>query len=212
MSVKLDAFKGGLILKKKFNLYDGFFVVPIVFFALSLVNVTLGVLGLICAVTPFVLVYKKRDTVWCKSYCPRAGFFTKVFRKISLNKKAPNWLYTQKTKRFVQNFFCVNLMMMTMSTVMVALGKMPPMDYVRFLMAFPVPMELPQLIQFSEPDALLHFSYRIFSIMFTSTVIGSVMGLLYRPRSWCGICPVQTLTKTMIKNLNEVDGLHQMKA
>ena len=169
-------------------------------------------LGLICAVTPFALAYKKRETVWCKSYCPRASFFTKFFRKISLTKKAPSWLYTQKTKRFVQNFFCINLMMMTLSTVMVALGKMPPMDYVRFLMAFPMPIELPQLIQINTPDALLHFSYRIFSIMFTSTLIGSVMGLLYRPRSWCGICPVQTLTKTMIKSLDEVDGLQQTKA
>ena len=85
-----------------------------------------------------------------------------------------------------------------------ALDRIPPMDYVRFLMAFPIPIELPQLLQINLPDALIHLSYRIFSVMFTSTVIGLTMGFLFRPRSWCGICPVQTLTTTMItQNVRE---------
>ena len=191
-------FREDLQLKISFNIYNWLFLATLLFFGLSFVHISFGLLGLICAITPFLLAYKTNSKLWCKSYCPRASLFTKLFASISLNKKAPSWLYSKQTKRFVLNFFCINLVMISMSTTMVALDRIPPMDYVRFLMAFPIPIELPQLLQINLPDALIHLSYRIFSVMFTSTVIGLTMGFLFRPRSWCGICPVQTLTTTMI--------------
>lgn len=173
---------------------DWLFLGTLLFFGLSLVNISFALVGVICMVLPFIMRLTARDKLWCKGYCPRASFFSKVLKPFSLGKKAPEWLYSAKTKRLVLNLFCINLYFASMSTVMVALGKLAPMAYVRFLMAFVVPIQLPQLITFDLPPFIEHLSYRVFSIMFTSTVIGIILGVLFKPRSWCAVCPIQTLT------------------
>lgn len=78
---------------------------------------------------------------------------------------------------------------------MVYFGRIEPMAYVRFMMAFAVPLDLPQVLSINAPLFMVHFAYRIFSIMATSMFWGLVLGLLYKPRTWCGICPVNTLLK-----------------
>ena len=77
---------------------------------------------------------------------------------------------------------------------MVAQNNIMPMNIVRFLMVYQIPIELPQLMHIALPDVISHIGFRIFSIMFTSTVIGMILGILFKPRTWCVICPVQTLT------------------
>jgi len=181
---------------------DWLFLGTLLFFGLSLINISFALVGVICMVLPFMMRLTARDKLWCKGYCPRASLFSKVLKPISLGIKAPDWLYTDKTKQLVLRLFCINLFFASMSTMMVFFGRIEPMNYVRFLMAFVVPIQLPQFITLNLPPFIIHFSYRIFSIMFTSSIIGIIIGILYRPRSWCAICPVQTLTtvkKTSIK-------------
>jgi hypothetical protein len=178
----------------KRNLTDWIFLGTILFFLLSFVNILFAWLGLICMITPFIMAYKTGKKPWCTSYCPRSSLFTKALSKISLGKNPPKGLLTKETGKFVIQLFCINLFFATMSTFMVASGRMPPMLYPRFFVVIPIPVALPQLIEIAAPAFLVHASYRIFSIMMTSTIIGLVLGILYRPRAWCAICPIQTLT------------------
>ena len=46
---------------------------------------------------------------------------------------------------------------------------------------------------------LLHFSYRIYSIMLSSLIAGSVLALLFKPRTWRAVCPVNTLSDGYLK-------------
>ncbi|HAS72931.1 MAG TPA: hypothetical protein DCS67_02170 [Clostridiales bacterium UBA8960] len=183
---------------KKIKWIDWIFMGTLMFFVLSMVHISLALVGFICMLTPFVLYMKTRKKLWCTTYCPRAALFTKMLSKASLGMTPPTWLFSAKTKRMVVNFFCINLLFVVMSTVMVSMGRFEPMAYIRFLIAFPLPVQLPQLFSWVVPDVITHLGYRIFSVMFTSTVVGLVIGIMYKPRTWCGICPVQTLT-TQIK-------------
>jgi hypothetical protein len=185
---------GGKEAKMKKNYTDWLFLGTLLFFGLSFVNILFSWLGLICMITPFIMAYKTGKKPWCTSYCPRSSLFTKALGKISLGKQPPKGLLTKETGKFVIQLFCVNLMLATMSTFMVASGRIPVMDYPRFLMMFPIQVDFPQLISIAAPGFLIHASYRIFSIMMTSTIIGLILGILYRPRAWCAICPIQTLT------------------
>jgi len=179
-------------LQKKYN---WLFMGTILFFALGLVHIIFSWLGVLCMVTPFIMAIRNGKKPWCSQpYCPRAHFFIRFLSRFSLNKKAPVVLFSEKTKQLVLRLFCINLFFASMSTLMVYLGRLEPMLYVRFLMAFPMPFELPQLLSLDLPAFLVHSSYRLYSIMFTSTVIGVILGLLFKPRTWCGICPIQTLT------------------
>ncbi|MDF1617180.1 hypothetical protein [Petrocella sp. FN5] len=132
--------------------------------------------------------------MWCKYYCPRAGLFKVIFGKIGLKKKIPNWIKNGKGKQMVLYYFGINLFFAAMSTIMVGLGRIDPIDHVRFLILFEIPFSLPQLLRYAAPSAIIHLGYRIYSMMLTSTIIGSVLAYLYLPRTWCMICPIQTLT------------------
>lgn len=170
------------------------FWVTLLFFALGMIHISLSLVGLLCFTLPFYQYHKYKDKVWCKYYCPRAGMFTVLLSKISLQKPMPKWLKSPRFKKGVVIYFGVNIFFATMSTIMSSIGKMPPVDFVRFLIVFPAPFTLPQLLDWSVPVGLLHFSYRIYSMMFTSATVGLVLGMIYAPRTWCAICPIQTLT------------------
>lgn len=181
--------------QKKRNLLDWLFVGTIVFFVLGMIHITLALLGFICMVTPFILRARSGKKLWCTTYCPRASFFNTFLGPIALHLKAPKWLFSKETKKGVLMFFCINIVFITMSTIMVGLGRIEPMLFLRFLIVFTVPFELPQLISMDAPVFLMHLGYRFYSVMLTTTTVGVLLGILYRPRTWCNICPIQTLTK-----------------
>lgn len=176
------------------NRQNGLFWITIVFFVLGMIHISFSLIGLLCFTIPFVQYFYYKDKIWCKYVCPRAGYFNMVLGKVSIGKKAPKWLTGKRFRKGVLIYFCVNIFFATMSTIMVSIGKVDPIDYVRFLIMFQIPARLPQLLSFTVHPGLLHFSYRIYSMMFTSVIIGSVLGIIYRPRTWCAVCPVNTLT------------------
>ncbi len=177
------------------------FIITIAFFISGFVNITFSLLALLCMVIPFIMVYRDRKLSWCQGACPRADYLTKIGR-FSLRKPVPRSLVSAKTRQIVLSYFCVNLMFIGLSTFMVSQGKLAPIDRVRFLIFLEIPWSLPQLVVLDRiPDVLIHFSYRLYSIMFTSTVLGTVLAILYKPRTWCGVCPMNTMSANVLRNL-----------
>lgn len=185
---------------KKLN--DYLFVFTLLFFSLSFVNINFALLGLICLITPFILLFKNRKKTWCQHYCPRSRLFTVASKGRSLTGKAgPDWLTKGKAKWFVLVYFAINILMITMSTIRVGRGLMAPVEKVRFLIVVFLPWKLPQLLHLGfAPDWVVQLSYRIFSMMFTTTVIGLLLALLFLPRTWCRVCPINTLSDITLKN------------
>ena len=170
------------------------FWVTLLFFIIGMIHISFSIIGLLCFITPFIQYYLYKDKVWCKYVCPRAGYFNVIIAKINVGLKPPKLFTKIGFKKAVVIYFCINLFFITMSTIMVALGRINPIEEIRFLIAISVPLQLPQLLDLVLPGYLIHIGYRIYSMMFTSVVIGTIIGILYRPRTWCGICPVNTLT------------------
>lgn len=166
------------------------------FFALGFVNTLFAFLGLTCLIVPFVLLYKNKQKTWCQGYCPRSNLFTKVCKGKSLTgRPGPDWLVKGKGKWLLLGYFGFNLLVITMSTIRVSMGLMEPLKRIRFLIAFKLPWEIPQLIELNQvPDWVLHLSFRIYSMMFTTVVLGLILGWLFYPRTWCRVCPVNTLS------------------
>ncbi|MFZ5351817.1 MAG: hypothetical protein ACOZCL_03715 [Bacillota bacterium] len=171
------------------------FWITILFFMSGFIHISLSLLGAICFILPFIQYLKYKDKVWCKYYCPRAGFFSKILSKLSLGLELPKLLRDKSLSKGVVIYFSVNMFFVLMSTIMVTIGNIQPIEQIRFLMAFPLPIQLPQLMDLNIAPSLIHLGYRIFSMMFTSVTIGLALGILYKPRTWCIICPINTLTK-----------------
>lgn len=47
------------------------------------------------------------------------------------------------------------------------------------------------------PDWIAQFSFGFYSMMLTSTLIGLIVMLLYKPRSWCTFCPMGSMTQSI---------------
>jgi len=136
---------------------------------MALFNIVFAWLGFLCLIMPFVFVIKDNKKTWCQSYCPRSNLFT-------------------------------NLLMIFLSAFMVILDKRDPLEKVRFLIAFQLPWNMPNLLDIGVmPDWVVHLGFRAYSMMITTTVIGLLVGYLYRPKPWCVICPMGTLSSLALR-------------
>jgi len=186
-------------MKKRWT--NNLYILTILFFALGFFNIIFAWFGFACMIIPFVLLARDGKKTWCQSYCPRANLFTVLFKDKSLKgKKAPDWITNGDAKWFFTIYFIFNLFILFMTTLMVFRGRIDAMEKVRFMIAFQLPWNMPQLLNISSiPNWAVHLSFRVYSMMFTTTVIGMVLGFMYRPRIWCTICPVNTISDMAIR-------------
>jgi len=97
-------------------------------------------------------------------------------------------------------YFGISLFVIIISTIKVASGSMQPMNYLRFLLLFSLGGEIPQFIEFNNIVSwVTHLSYRFYSMMMTTTVLGLILALIYKPRTWCTICPIATVSDVYVK-------------
>jgi len=180
--------------------YSYFFTIS--FFLLGFFNIIFAWLGFFCLIMPFLFAAKDKKNTWCQGYCPRSNLFTKLFRNISLTgKPTPKFLLSGRGKTVMLTYFSLNLFVICLSTLMVFLDKREPLEKIRFLIAFQLPWDIPQLLNGGIfPDWSIHLGFRVYSMMFTTVIIGLLLGLLFKPRTWCTICPMGTLTNMTIKH------------
>lgn len=165
------------------------------FFVLGIFNIVFAWIGFLCLILPFFFAIKDKEKTWCKSYCPRSNLFNRIFSKIGLKQSVPKWLVNGKGKRVMLIYFLLNFTMICLSTLMVFLDKRLPMEKVKFLIAFELPWNMPNLLDIGiMPSWAVHLGFRVYSMMFTTIVIGLLVGFFFRARTWCAICPMGTLS------------------
>lgn len=52
-------------------------------------------------------------------------------------------------------------------------------------------------------DWVAQFSFGFYSLMLTSLLIGLIVMVLYKPRTWCAFCPMGTMTQSICKLKNK---------
>jgi|GEM_PF-4706197 len=72
------------------NYQNQLWIITIGLFLLSFINIAFMSLGIICFIVPFVQYLKYKEQIWCQYFCPRAGFFTKIFKNIGLKNHCQN--------------------------------------------------------------------------------------------------------------------------
>lgn len=189
----------------KQNWKNYLYIITIMFFALGFFNIIFAWLGFACIITPFVLLAKDKKNTWCQKYCPRANLYKVLFDGRSLTgKTGPDWLIKGKAKWFMLVYFIFNFFILCMSTIMVFKGRMEPVEKIRFMIAFQLPWDIPQFLNVaSVPDWAVHLSFRVYSMMFTTTVLGLLLGWIFRHRTWCTICPINTISSLTLKEMNK---------
>ncbi len=175
---------------KRISLIDLTFIITIAILVLGFVNIYFVYIGLLCYTLPFIIYLVRRKNVWCTKICPRSSFLS-IVGKIPIDFKRPKWF--KHLKKIILVYFFINITIMIMTTVNVYAGNIEPIARVRFFMVFPLINDLPQYSDFYINDWSMHLAYRIYSSFLSTTIAGVILAILYKPRTWCSICPVMTI-------------------
>ncbi|WP_273322723.1 4Fe-4S ferredoxin [Vallitalea guaymasensis] len=145
------------------------YIIIISFFILGIIDMRFGILGIVCMGAPIYHAIRGRGKIHCSKYCPRGSFLGKFLRRISLGHTLPKWLRTNKAKNII-----LTIMLSVFSIV----------------------------LTYAIVNHGFHFlviAKVFYRFMLMSFIVGIVIGIVFKPRSWCQICPMGHGC-TLIKN------------
>lgn len=167
-------------------------------------NILFAWLGLICFFVPLIISIAKGNKSYCNRYCGRGQLLDILGNKFKLSRKKdmPNFLKSKSFRYGFLIFFLVMFANMLFSTYLVMAGTTDLREVVKLLWTFKLPWNFAYHGTLFAPW-VAQFAFGFYSVMLTSTLLGLVTMILYRPRSWCVYCPMGTMTQGICKIKNK---------
>lgn len=185
--------------KQKVKWYEKLWIVSIIYLILSPFNILFAWLGLLCYFIPLLISIFKGNKAYCNRYCGRGQLLILLGDrlKLSRNKPTPKWMRSNYFRYGFLIFFLTMFINMLMNTYLVLTGAESLKQVIKILWTFKLPWNFTQYAYAS--PWIVQFGFGFYSIMLTSTILGLVTMLLYKPRSWCVYCPMGTMTQSICK-------------
>lgn len=179
--------------------YDYLWLASALYLFLGLFNILFAWLGLLCFAIPLLISIFGGGKAYCNRYCGRGQLFSLLGErlKLSANRPIPPWLRSGWFRYGFLAFFMTMFFSMLASTWLVFQGAQSMHQVVTLLWTFRLPWNWMDVSMVSPWVA--QFAYGFYSIMLTSTVLGLLTMVLFRPRSWCVYCPMGTMTQGICK-------------
>lgn len=185
---------------KKKHWYDYLWLWTITYFVLGYFNILFAWLGMIDFMVPVLLAAFGGNKAFCNSFCGRGQLFNKLGTscKCSRNQPAPKFLST----KWFRYGFLVFFMTMFANTIyqswLVGAGANSLREGLKLFWTFHVPWDWAYTAG-TVSDGMAQFSFGFYSMMLTSTIIGLIVMVLFKPRSWCTFCPMGSMTQAICK-------------
>ncbi len=172
------------------RMWTGWF--PIFTLLLGIVNIHVGLIMILCFGFPFYLLLKTKTKIYCTNYCFRLRTLN-VINKISPISGHIIGKNVLKIKTFLFYYFFIALFFTTLTTLRVAFGTMEPIDSVKFMIIFKIPF-----VQIYDAgpifgDVIYNIAYRLYSMLLTTFTLGTIFSVFYKPKTWCGVCPYNSV-------------------
>lgn len=188
--------------------YDYLWIASAAYLILGFINILFAWLGLICFFIPLGISLVKGDKAYCNKYCGRGQLFQLLGERLKLSGKRdiPAFIRSSWFRYGFLIFFLVMFGNMLFSTYLVFAGSGNMKEVVKLLWTFRLPWHFAYHGTIFSPW-IAQFAFGFYSVMLTSTVLGMITMILYKPRSWCVYCPMGTMTQGIckIKHRNEAE-------
>lgn len=183
--------------KKKW--YDYLWIFSSVYLILGFFNILFAWLGLICFITPLTISLIKGDKAYCNRYCGRGQLFSLLGEKFGLSRKKdmPRWMVSPYFRYGFLIFFFTMFGVMLWNTYLVFAG-VELKQVVTLLWTFKLPWHW-AYHGTALSQGVAQFAFGFYSVMLTSTLLGIITMMLFKPRSWCVYCPMGTMTQMICK-------------
>ena len=192
-------------MKKKKRWYEYLWMVSSLYLILGLFNIMFAWLGLICFLLPLIISLTTGTKLYCNKYCGRGKLFELLGNKFKLsrNRTIPKFLKTKWFRYSFLIFFLTMFSNMIFNTYLVFKGSNDLKEVITLLWTFKLPWNFVDLTNVTPWVA--QFAFGFFSMMLTSTTLGVITLILFKPRSWCVYCPMGTMTQgiCLIKSKNK---------
>lgn len=174
--------------------YDYLWIFSSIYLALGFFNILFAWLGMICFIIPLMISIFGGNKVYCNKYCGRGQLFELLGGKLRLSRKKspPKFLLSKWFRYGFLTFFMIMFMLMIYSTYRVLAGASLK-EAITLLWVFKLPWHWTNT-SFVSPW-IAQFAFGFYGVMLTSTVLGFITMLLFKPRSWCVYCPMGTMTQ-----------------
>lgn len=184
--------------KKKW--YDYMWIFSATYLVLGFFNILFAWLGLVCFITPLVIAVIGRNKAYCNRYCGRGQLFSMLGGRFGLSRKKdmPKWMRSKAFRYGFLIFFITMFCIMLWNTYLVFAGTKDLSQVVTLLWTFKLPWHWAYHGTFILPG-VAQFAFGFYSVMLTSTLLGLITMVLFKPRSWCVYCPMGTMTQMICK-------------
>lgn len=184
---------------KKKTFLDYMWVISATYLVLGLFNILFAWLGLLCFLIPLIISLAGRGKTYCNIYCGRGQLLNLMGDKLKLSKyrDIPNFLRSKWFRYGFLTFFMSMFVVMLFNTYLVFKGANELKEVIQILWTFKLPWNWVDTSMVSPWVA--QFAFGFYSMMLTSTILGIITMLLYKPRSWCVYCPMGTMTQLISK-------------
>lgn len=193
--------------KKKW--YDYLWVASLTYLILGFFNILFAWLGLLCFFIPLFIAVAKGDKAYCNRYCGRGQLFSLLGGRFGLSRKKdmPKWMKSSYFRYGFLIFFFAMFFLMLWNTWLVFAGSKDLRTVVTLLWTFRLPWHWAYHgTLFS--DGVAQFAFGFYSVMLTSTVLGFLTMILFKPRSWCVYCPMGTMTQLICRQRASMSHRH----
>ena len=189
---------------KKKNWYNYMWIFSTVYLLLGFFNILFAWLGMICFVTPLMISIIKGNKAYCNRYCGRGQLFSILGGKFGLSRKKdmPKWMRSKWFRYGFLLFFLTMFGIMVWNTYLVFAGAKELKQVITLFWTFKLPWNWAYHGTVFAPW-VAQFAFGFYSLMLTSTLLGIITMVLFKPRSWCVYCPMGTMTQTICKVKNK---------
>lgn len=174
--------------------YDYLWIAELLYLALGLCNILFAWLGMLFFTIPLLAAVIGGNKIYCNRYCGRGQLLSLLGGRLKLSRNAspPRFLRSRWFRYGFLAFFMIMFSQMLFVTCQVFAGA-PLRQTVTLLWMFKLPWQWAD-VGMAAPWAA-QFAFGFFSVMLTSTILGQITMVLFRPRSWCVYCPMGTMTQ-----------------
>ena len=193
----------GNSVKKKKHWYDYLWIWAIIYFALGFFNILFAWFGMIDFLLPLGIAIFGGNKFFCNHLCGRGQLFSKLGGdlKCSRNKPTPQWMSSKWFRYGFLIFFLTMFGNMVFQTYLVGAGASSLREAIKLFWTFRVPWGWTYTAG-TVADWVAQFSFGFYSLMLTSLLLGLIVMVLYKPRTWCAFCPMGTMTQGICKLKN----------
>ena len=184
---------------KKKHWYDYLWIFSSVYLILGFFNILFAWIGLICFFAPLLIAVIGGSKAYCNRYCGRGQMFSLLGGRMGLSRRKdiPSWMKSKGFRYGFLIFFFLMFFNMLWNTYLVFSGAGELKQIVKLLWSIKLPWHWAYPV--SVTPWVAQFSFGFYSVMLTSTVLGMITMVLFKPRSWCVYCPMGTMTQLICK-------------